>query len=96
MACIWVDEVTADHVLKMKGPPEEDDPRGYMSLDLVSMHEEEDEVAVGIGYLAPRAYLLIEDPGWWIVYRDDGDVSLPLSKDEGVVSWRWVVMGDEG
>ncbi len=77
MAFICVDELTVDHVLEMNEPPETGDPHGWMALDLVSIHEEQEDVAVGIGYLVPRAYLLIEDPGWWIVYRDDGDVSLP-------------------
>jgi hypothetical protein len=32
---------------------------------------------VGLSHLLPRAYLLIEDPGWWIVWREDGDVAMP-------------------
>lgn len=77
MACIRVDELDVNRVLENDAPPEDGDPRGYMSLELVSIHEEEDYVAVGLGYLVPRAYVLIEDPGWWIVYRDDGDRSMP-------------------
>ncbi|KAH6644554.1 hypothetical protein C7974DRAFT_383794 [Boeremia exigua] len=77
MACLRVDEIDVDSVVQIDQPPETGDPRGWMSLDLVSIHEEEDFVSVGIGYLLPRAYLLIEDPGWWVVYREDGDVSLP-------------------
>ena len=66
-----------DHVLAEKGMPGKGDPRGFMSFDLVSVNDEVDEVAAGIGYLIPRAYLLSEDHGWWIVHRDDGDVLLP-------------------
>lgn len=80
MAFIYVGELDLNHVLEIRdaGEAAEDgDPRGFMALELASINEEEDEVAIGIGYIIPRAYLLIEDPGWWIVYRDDGDVSLP-------------------
>jgi hypothetical protein len=56
---------------------EKGDPFGFMSLDLGSINEEEDEVAVGIGYIVPRAYLMIEDPGWRTICREDGDASLP-------------------
>lgn len=80
MAFICICEQTVDHVLEMRdaGEAAEDgDPRGFMALELASINEEEDEVAIGIGYVIPRAYLLIEDPGWWIIYRDDVDVSLP-------------------
>lgn len=77
---VCVGEQTVNHMLETRDSgeaPEKSDPFGFMSLDLASINEEEDEVAVGIGYLIPRAYLMIEDPGWWIIYRDDGDVSLP-------------------
>lgn len=77
MACIRVDELDVNRVLQNDEPPEKGDPSGWMSLELVSINEEEDYVAVGLGYLVPRAYLLIEDPGWWMVYRDDGGRSLP-------------------
>lgn len=56
--------------------PEKGDIFGFMSLVLASINEEEDEVAVGIRHLTPRAYLLIEEPGWGVIYRDDGAVSL--------------------
>lgn len=77
MACICADEIDVDRVIEMDEPPETGDPRGWMSLDLVSVHEEQDYVSVGIGYLVPRAYVLIEDPGWWILEPEDGAVALP-------------------
>jgi hypothetical protein len=75
---------------------EKGDPFGFMSLDLGSINEEEDEVAVGIGCIVPRAYLMIEDPGWCTFYRDDGDVSLPRMDSCRYASVRSSVMGRWG
>ena len=36
--------------------------------------------AVALSHLLPRAYLLIEDPGWWIMYREDGDVATQMTR----------------
>jgi len=80
MAFICVGEQTVNHVLEMRNSgeaPEKGDPFSFMALELGSIDEEEDEVSIGIGYIIPRAYLMIEDPRWWIICRDDGDVSLP-------------------
>lgn len=70
MASVCVGEQTVSHVLEMRDSgeaPEKGDPFGFMALELGSIDEEEDEVLIGTGYIMPRAYLLIEEPGWWII-----------------------------
>ena len=61
--------------------PAEYDMHGVLHQYLVSVEEPEGPAegvqAVGLSHLLPSAYLLIEDPGWWVVYREDGDVAMP-------------------
>lgn len=81
LACLWVDEMSMKFLTEHDGPPEAFDMHGVLHQYLVSVEEPEGPAdglqAVGLSYLLPRAYLLIEDPGWWIIYKEDGDVSLP-------------------
>ncbi|KAF3034759.1 PAB-dependent poly(A)-specific ribonuclease subunit 3 [Didymella keratinophila] len=56
VAFTCVGEQTISHVLEMRDSgeaPEKGDPFGFMALDLASMNEKEDEVAIGIGNVSP-------------------------------------------
>ncbi|KAI8939244.1 hypothetical protein NX059_005070 [Plenodomus lindquistii] len=49
----------------LEGPPaEEFDADGAGFVVLVSLDEEEDYQHVGLSYLVPRIYTLLEGPGW--------------------------------
>jgi hypothetical protein len=49
----------------LKGPPPEDfDAKGRGFVELVSLDEKEGEQWVGLSYLVPRVYTLLEGPGW--------------------------------
>lgn len=61
------------------GPIEEFDMHGILHQYLVAVQEPEGPTdglqGVALSYLIPRTYLLIEDPGWWIIVDDD--ISMP-------------------
>ncbi|KAF2678798.1 hypothetical protein K458DRAFT_435478 [Lentithecium fluviatile CBS 122367] len=73
-ACVMVEE---DHVESVaKGPPPEVfDVHGEGHVTLVSLDEEEDVTFVGLSYLVPRVYALL-DIGWEAFARDpdEGEV----------------------
>ena len=56
---------------------EEFDALGTAWVYLVSKNEDEDETAIGLSYLIPRAYRILEDPGWEFVADEDGGIVLP-------------------
>jgi hypothetical protein len=64
-----------------EGDHEEYETNGILAQYLVSVEEPggpaEGVQGVGLSHLLPRAYLLIEDPGWWVVWREDGDIAMP-------------------
>lgn len=73
-ACIAVAQVHVDRVLK-KGPkPEKFDAAGMGWVDLVSIDEKEGYVGVGLSYLFPRVYSLLDALGWHIIDVGTEDV----------------------
>lgn len=62
-ACAMVTQFELE--LMLNGPPaEEFDASGVGFLTLVSLDEDEDFQIVGLPYLVPRIYTLLEGPGW--------------------------------
>lgn len=54
------------------------DVMGFTWVWLVSSEAKEKPVMIGMSYLMPRAYGLIESPGWQDIYRNpDKHVSCP-------------------
>jgi hypothetical protein len=66
MACVGVSQFHLETVLRGP-PPEEFDADGSGFVDLVSVEPEEGDTAVGLSYLLPRVYSLLEAPGWHTV-----------------------------
>ena len=68
-ACAMVTQLELE--LMLKGPPaEEFDASGAGFLTLVSLDEDEDTQCVGLSYLVPRIYTLLEGPGWENIVED--------------------------
>ena len=68
-ACAMVTQFQLE--LLLKGPPaEEFDASGAGFLTLVSLDEDEDSQLVGLSYLVPRIYALLEGPGWENIVED--------------------------
>lgn len=73
-ACIAVVQAHVDRVLK-KGPkPEKFDYAGIGWVDLVSVDAKEGYVGVGLSYLLPRVYSLLDALGWHIIDVGTEDV----------------------
>jgi len=73
MACVAVSQFHLETVLN--GPPPEDpDTDGYGFVDLISVDPEEGATAVGLSFLLPRVYSLLEAPGWHIVKVGEEDI----------------------
>jgi len=70
-ACIMVDE-DAVKSIKGRGTPKvtEFDDMGFTWVWLVSIEAKEKPVRIGMSYLMPRAYGLIEGLGWQDIYRN--------------------------
>jgi hypothetical protein len=63
LACVMVSAEELDSILD--GPPaDEFDADGAGFLTLVSLDEDEGDQNVGLSYLVPRIYTLLEGPGW--------------------------------
>ncbi|KAF2795651.1 hypothetical protein K505DRAFT_416289 [Melanomma pulvis-pyrius CBS 109.77] len=74
-ACIRVDKFLLETVLD--GPkPEDFDSIGTGFVELVSLDEREGETYVGLSYLVPRIYILLNGPGWENFAVKDG-VAIP-------------------
>jgi hypothetical protein len=68
-ACAMVTQFEIE--LMLKGPPaDEFDASGAGFLTLVSLDEDEDYQMVGLSYLVPRIYTLLEGPGWENIVED--------------------------
>lgn len=68
-ACAMVTQFQLE--LMLKGPPaEEFDASRSLLLTLVSLDEDEDSQLVGLSYLVPRIYTLLEGPGWENIVED--------------------------
>lgn len=68
-ACAMVTQFELE--LMLKGPPaDEFDASGAGFLTLVSLDEDEDYQMVGLSYLVPRIYALLEGPGWENIVED--------------------------
>lgn len=68
--------VSQFHVERVLGgpPAEEHDTWGSSWVDLVSRHDEEGHVSVGVSYLIPRAWSLLRSVGWNGINVGDEDV----------------------
>lgn len=66
-----------DNALELGESPEEFDILGSAWVYLVSKNEDEDETAIVLSYLIPRAYGILEDSGWEFVANEDGGIALP-------------------
>lgn len=62
-ACVMIDSQSLKRVLKGV-PPSEFDADQFDAIRLVSVDEDEDEMFVGLSYLMPRFYCLLEVCGW--------------------------------
>jgi hypothetical protein len=67
----------AKFITEEEHPPEEFDMFGLFNMYIVSIEDPErpGEELQAVGF--PRAYLLIRNPGWWIIYKKNGGTSLP-------------------
>ncbi|KAK7187972.1 hypothetical protein PSPO01_06174 [Paraphaeosphaeria sporulosa] len=76
LACVMVDRHDLKSVLK--GPSaEEFDAEGYGSVTLISLDKNEGHMSVGMSYLIPRVYTLLESCGWENFAVGDTDVACP-------------------
>lgn len=74
-ACVRVDKFLLETV--RDGPkPEDFDANGTGFVELVSLDEREGETYVGLSYLVPRIYILLNGPGWENFAVKD-DVAIP-------------------
>ena len=76
MACVAVD---VNHVrwAREGPPPEEFDDKGDSFVTLVFLSEDEGHMDVGLSYLIPRIYALLDGPGWENFVVEDGEVAIP-------------------
>jgi hypothetical protein len=71
LACVAVAQFDLETVLN--GPPaEEFDVEGSGFVDLISYDAEEGSTSVGLSYLLPRVYALLENGGWELI-KGDGE-----------------------
>ena len=70
-AFIAVDQVCLETVLKYAPPAEKFDTYGKGFVTLVSHDKREGDFSVGLSYLVPRVYTLLEGCGWDNVYSGD-------------------------
>jgi hypothetical protein len=62
----------------VNGPrPSEFDTFGEAYVTLVSLDKSEGDMSVGLSYLVPRVYSLLEAPGWDDFAVDQDDVACP-------------------
>jgi hypothetical protein len=78
-ACIMVDEDAMKSIEGRRIPKvTKFDDMGFTWVWLVSIEAKEKPVRMGMSYLMPRAYGLIEGPGWEDIYRNpDKGISCP-------------------
>lgn len=65
------------HFLSKNLPVEEFDAYGRGYVELVSADENEGEMYVGVSYLVPRVYTLLDGCGWDLVYPGECEVACP-------------------
>ncbi|KAF9734471.1 hypothetical protein PMIN01_07374 [Paraphaeosphaeria minitans] len=76
LACVMVDKYDLKSVLT--GPSaEEFDAEGDGSVTLISLDKNEGHMSVGMSYLVPRVYALLESCGWDNFAVGDTDVACP-------------------
>jgi hypothetical protein len=76
MACVMVDKHDLNTVLR--GPSAEKfDAEGSGYVTLVSLDKDEGHMSVGMSYLVPRVYALLESCGWDNFAVGDTDVACP-------------------
>ena len=66
MACVAVDQMCVERCLR---DSELGDPTAWEEgiIKLVSIEEEEDWTHVGLSYVFPRVYALLDGPGWDVI-----------------------------
>ena len=62
-ACVMIDSFSLNSVLK-RSPASEFDADQFDNIRLVSVNKSEDEMFVGLSFLMPRIYCLLENCGW--------------------------------
>jgi hypothetical protein len=75
-----VDEGCLDSIenaIQYAETPDEFDDMGTGFVCLVSKDEAEGETYIGLSYLIPRAYNLLNGLGWEFIADEDGGVALP-------------------
>jgi len=76
-AFIAVDQMDLSRVLTKAPPATKFDARGRGFVDLISVDENEDEMSVGVSYLVPRVYTLLDGCGWYNFYPGEYGVACP-------------------
>jgi len=73
MACVAVSQFHLETVLEGP-PPESYDTQGLGFVDLISVEPEEGATAVGLSFLLPRVYSLLEGSAWHLVQVGEEDI----------------------
>ncbi|KAF2447209.1 hypothetical protein P171DRAFT_430119 [Karstenula rhodostoma CBS 690.94] len=69
-AFVAVYQLTLNRILTIAPPPEEFDTDGRGFLSLISHDEREGWFSIGVSYLVPRAYTLLDECGWYNIFED--------------------------
>jgi hypothetical protein len=64
-------------ILSEAPSPSEFDAYGRGFVDLISANESEGEMFVGVSYLVPRVYTLLDGCGWDNVYPGECEIACP-------------------
>lgn len=76
-ACIMVDKQSLDTLNHERAPPEEEfDAKGWTWVWMVSSYTGERTTRVGVSYIMPRTWLLLDVRGWGAIW-DGGMVVTP-------------------
>ena len=71
-AFVAVYQLTLNRILTLAPPPEEFDANGRGFVTLISHDESEGNFSIGVSYLVPRAYTLLDECGWDNIVPEDG------------------------